>query len=209
MNKHVVALASLVALSIAPAIAHAEQKAAMLEDVSGVSDASISPYSEVNAGTTIALGSAGKVTFVHYATCREVTVTGGTAVISQADYKVTGGTVGETKQACPERVQTASTTSVAGGLVLRGTVKATKIAAAPKIVFNGAGAGSVTKVVFTGDDNSVVEGKVSDNHLILAPGALKTGTVYEMRVTDASDATKLSVPVEVVDRAPLKVFGIN
>jgi hypothetical protein len=43
MNKHIVALASLVALSVAPTIALADQKAAMLEDVSGVSDASIAP----------------------------------------------------------------------------------------------------------------------------------------------------------------------
>lgn len=209
MNKHVVALASLVALSIAPAIAHAESKAAMLEDVSGVSDASISPYSEVSAGTTITLGTAGKVTFVHYALCREVTVTGGTAVISQADYKVTGGTATETKQACPERVQVASTTSVAGGLVLRGTVKATKISSTPKIVFNGVGAGSVTKVVFTADDDSTVEGKVQDHHLILAPGALKSGSTYEMQAFSADNEAKLKVPVEVVDKAPLKVFAVN
>jgi hypothetical protein len=208
MNKHIVALASLVALSVAPTIALADQKAAMLEDVSGVSDASIAPYSEVNAGTTITLGSAGKVTFVHYATCKEVTVTGGTAVITQADYKVTGGKVSEVAQSCPERVQVASTTSVAGGLVLRGTFKPTKIQAS-QIVFNGANAGTLTKVVFTGEDNSTVEAKVQNRHVIVAPGSLKSGVVYDMAAMNAAEETKLSRPVLVVDNGSMTVFTVN
>lgn len=204
MNKASLALLSVLALSAAPIAAHAEAGAGMITNVTG---ASVAPYSEIASGSTIALGQTGSVTFVHYQTCREVTVTGGNVTVNANDYQSTGK-VTEVQQPCPERVRIASKTAVSGGLVMRGVSKVTELGATPSLAVAGKGAASVSTIQFVADDKSIVTGTVANGKVSL-PTELKVGSRYEMQLIGAGK-TQLAMPVQIVaNNSPLVVLTVD
>lgn len=212
MNKTSFAFLSALALSAAPFAAHAAGPldAGMVTSIAGAST-NVAPYSEIAPGTQIALGETGSVTFIHYQTCREVTVTGGSVTVNGNDYQVAGGKVSEAQQACPERVHIASATAVTGGLVIRGTSKVTEIGSHPSVAVAGKRAGAVSSINFVGEDKSVVTGSVSHGRVTLPAGTeLKAGGRYDM-VLVGQGKTQLEMPVQVVasNVSPLVVLTVE
>jgi len=210
MNKQALAFVSMVALSALPTLANAASVVGIVEDISGVSGTKLAAASEITSGTQIALGTSGSLTFVHYLSCNEVSVTGGTATITATDYNVVGGTLTETKLACPERVPVQSSTSVAGGLVMRGPVT-NPVGTSPKVMLSGSGANLLSQAVFIStDDNTKFQGEVLNGRVTVAKGVvLKPGT-YNILLT-GPDNKKLTIPVEVGADAfsPLLVISVN
>lgn len=77
------------------------------------------PYTEVLDDTRLDLGSSGKVTFVHYPSCRLVTVVGGKLLFSQQEVQLDGGAIeSETAQKCPKQLKM-KIAGVAGGVRMR------------------------------------------------------------------------------------------
>ena len=69
-------------------------------EVTGSTTPALRPYSELPPSTTINLGSAGRLVFVHYLSCRTVTVVGGTVTVETDRYTATG-TRSEARTSCP------------------------------------------------------------------------------------------------------------
>jgi hypothetical protein len=213
MNRNHLAFLSMVVLAGAPSFALAESTVAMMEDVVGASQAGVAPYTEVAAGTSIALGSEGSIKFVHYQTCREVAVKGGNVTINAADYKVTGGTATETTQPCPQQVRIASNTAVSGGLVMRGgNPIVTPIASHPSLIVAGKNASLVTSVLFVDDAGQATEVPVKDNRAALPADklALKQDGNYKL-LLKGNGKTQLELPIRVVadQAAALTVLHVD
>jgi hypothetical protein len=209
MNKQALAFVSMVALSTIPTFAHAASFAGIVEDISGVSDSKLTPSSEIKSGSQIALGTSGTLTFVHYNACTEVSVTGGTVTVTATDYNVVGGTLTENKVACPELVPVVSTTSVAGGLVMRGVGETNSLGVSPKVMLSGKSATLVNHVAFVASDKQTVQGEVVNGRVALGAGvSLKPGK-YDMQLTGAEKS--LTIPVEVGADAysPLLIIAVN
>jgi hypothetical protein len=194
-------LAFAAAAPLTIASAHAETGAALLVDVSGSPQPSLTPYSEVAPGQTLALGSDTTIKFVHYQSCKEVTVTGGSLKINGPDYQLTGGKiVSEVQQACPQQVKIAQTTAVAGGLVMRGVLKLTEVTSHPAFVIVGSKADTITTARFVDEaTQETMTLPVQNRHVAWAQGApaLKAGSSYKMTLL-ANETAQLTVPVRAV-----------
>lgn len=214
MSKHRYAFGIAAALAFLPVLAHAETGAALLVDVTGTTQPALSPYSEVAPGSAIALGPDATVKFVHYQSCKEVTVAGGTLKVNGPDYTVTGGKIiSETQQACPQQVKIAQTTAVAGGLVMRGVLKLTEVASHPSLVVVGAKAAAVTTVAFSDDaSKETVELPVKDRRVVWAEGTptLKAGSNYKLALL-SNGKSQLEMPVRAVedDKASVVVLHVD
>lgn len=90
-------------MAAAPAVA--ADAVALVMSVSGKVSPSIAAYSEIPSQSAIDLGSDGRISFVHYPSCRQVTVLGGKLTFGAQDVEVDGGTVEkETPQKCPKKM---------------------------------------------------------------------------------------------------------
>lgn len=123
----------------APA-ALAEQAAGMVVSISGTTAPALRPFTEIPHGSTITLGPQGQLSFVHYRTCRIVSVVGGTVTIQRTIYDIGSGgrivTVAERK--CPQQVKLAEPKSgEAAGLMMRSAILAPTLSTRPSIVFVG------------------------------------------------------------------------
>src|SRR5580704_11307855 len=70
----------------------ADPPAGLIMESVGSTDPRLSAMAEIPANVSFQLGPDAKLTFLHYARCKLVTVTGGTLSVTRADYKEAGGT---------------------------------------------------------------------------------------------------------------------
>ncbi|GEM_PF-6688884 len=90
---------------LAAGSAAAAEAVALIMSVSGRVSPDIAAYSEISAETSINLGADGRVSFVHYPSCRQVTVLGGKVTFGPQEVQVDGGTIErETPQKCPKKM---------------------------------------------------------------------------------------------------------
>jgi hypothetical protein len=109
---------------------------------------------ELPANASFQLPPDARVTFLHYARCKLVTVTGGTLTVTRADYKENGGSATEADGPCP-RVYALSDSAgeghSAGGLVARGVTMPPRWPTSPDIILTGAGANGVAAAAILAD----------------------------------------------------------
>jgi hypothetical protein len=203
-----------IALAIAsiPAIAHAGPAVALIEDIGGTSEPALSGYSEVTKGSSVNLAAGTTVKFMHYGSCTEVTVTGGKITFNRNDYAIDGGKIiAEDKQACPELVKVESTTSVAGGLVMRGVLDLTNVSAQPSLVMVGKNAAKISSVAFVDDKGEFAfELPVSDRRFSWSAGVpeLSPGGNYKM-ILSADGKKQLEMPIRVVAASNASVVVVH
>lgn len=90
---------------LAAGSAAAADAVALIMSVSGKVSPDIAAYSEISAETAIDLGADGRVSFVHYPSCRQVTVLGGKLTFGTQEVQLIGGTIErETPQKCPKKM---------------------------------------------------------------------------------------------------------
>lgn len=90
-------------MAAAPAVA--ADAVALVMSVSGKVSPDVAAYSEIPSQTAIDLGSDGRISFVHYPSCRQVTVLGGKLTFGPQEVEVSGGTIErETPQKCPKKM---------------------------------------------------------------------------------------------------------
>jgi hypothetical protein len=124
----------------------AEEPPGIVMTIAGDTDPPLSPMTEIPAGVSVRLRPDTKLTFLHYALCKLVTVTGGTLILSPANFRQDGGASSEAEGPCP-RVYTLTDTGqgrTTSGIVTRGVPMPPRWPASPEILFTGSRASTVT-----------------------------------------------------------------
>ena len=128
---------AVLALLWVPSGADAQNASALVLDKSGATAPEVQPYSEIAVGATVALPSGTKLVFLHYQTCRTVTVVGGTVAFGAYTYTVTGGgKPEEVRTPCPPMVRLRGQGEVAG-VVMRAISPEVRLSVAPTFVLVG------------------------------------------------------------------------
>jgi hypothetical protein len=97
--------AAFASLLAAPASAVPQPRSALVLEKSGTVTPDVKPFSEIKAGTIVALGAGSRLKFLHYPTCTTVVVSKGSVRFGEKDYEVVGGKPDSAKTAsCPRRV---------------------------------------------------------------------------------------------------------
>ncbi len=92
---------------------------ALVMSVTGSVSPETAPYTELAPETRLDLGADGKLTFVHYPSCRLVTVSGGKLNFTAEEVQLDGGAIeNEKPQKCPKQLKM-KIAGVAGGVRLR------------------------------------------------------------------------------------------
>ena len=129
-------IAVLVSLC-APSGAHAQNASALVLEKSGATTPDVQPYSEVAVGTALSLSSGARLVFLHYQTCRTVTVVGSKVAFELYTYTITGGSKPqEVRTPCPPTVRLRGQGEVAGTL-MRSIVPGVSLSTSPTFVLVG------------------------------------------------------------------------
>jgi hypothetical protein len=203
---------SVITLVASSARVYAEAPVALITEISGVTDPRFGAFSEILPDTTIELGATGKMSFVQYRDCQELTATGGTITLLAQGFKMSNSVVTGNKQECPKLVRLTSSTSITGGLVLRGTPQILELPTHPSVAIAGAKAAQYTSVAFEPASGPAIEEKLVDGRASLpaADKGLVTGGAYQL-VLKGQGVPDFKLPVQVSDAAtgPLAVLRID
>lgn len=105
---------------IVPAAAQPPTPAvALVLDVEGSVTPTLRPYREIHSGTTVSLTDGGRLVFLYYASCRTLTVVGGSVTFTNGPAPILKGaaTRADVRGQCPRKV---SATGSDAATVLRG-----------------------------------------------------------------------------------------
>lgn len=144
-----VAPAALLALMLPLGPADASSHAAgLVMAVSGVTKPQLATHREVPAGTRVSLALGSRLVLLHYGTCSIVTLTGGTATVTERDVEAEARDVESRKPGpCPKvhRIATAGPGPLGGVTVARSVGPAAQeVTPGATVVLAGADAASVT-----------------------------------------------------------------
>jgi hypothetical protein len=179
--------------------------AGIVMEISGDTDPPLAAMGEIPANTSIQLKPGAKLTFLHYARCKLVTVTGGTLTVTRADYRDEGSAPTETDGPCP-RVYALTDSGgeghSAGGLVSRGIAPPPHWSASPDIIFTGARATRVAaaSILFEGQPtHAPVELAMAGRRAHEPQGAppLQPDGHYKLRLTIRDQRDPIDIPFTV------------
>ena len=184
-----IVLAMAAALVLAPAhAALAAQGAALVLDVSGRMQPGLTRYGEIPATTTVTLERGARLVFVHYFTCRTVTVVGGAVRVEADGYAVGSGLASEDSTRCPRRISLKRGAEV-GGIMVRGIRPPPphaplRLSTQPSFVVVGARAGDVAAVRIVRGGQTMLEAPLAGPRFEWPAGApeLLADTDYELTV---------------------------
>jgi hypothetical protein len=160
--------------------AAAQTPSGMIMEVSGPTEPAVQALSEVDPGFSVKLGAGAKMSFVHYQSCKLVSVEGGTVTLRLTAYTVDGKVLSEQKR-CPKRFAMAAGGSTeAGALVVRGS--ATKLSNRPIFLLTGAGAEGVASADLMQDGKLVAALSFSARRASPPESALPLRGQYEVVV---------------------------
>jgi hypothetical protein len=193
MSRHVVTalvVAGLVAAGVTASGAQpARAAAALVLELSGTPAPPVQPFTEIPAGTTLRLPAGGRLTFLHYHTCRAVTLVGGRVTVDAETYTVSGNaSVKETRTPCPRPVTLRAGGEVAvGGFVTRSLGPALTFSARPGFVLAGPRATDFRAARFARNDVEVLSVPLDGPRLRWPPGAAPLAAgVYDVTLLPAS-----------------------
>jgi hypothetical protein len=145
-------LAALLAALPSAALAQGgppEPPAALILDISGAVSPPVQRHTEVPGRTSLALDAGGRLTFVHYRTCRVVTVTGGTVRILATHFETEGGRIESDRQRpCPRQQKLPMTVSAGPGALVTRSISQPRLPVLtpqPRIVLVGSAASRITE----------------------------------------------------------------
>ncbi len=209
------ALGTAVAVLVAAAPAQPRQAAGVVLEVSGPSTPALAPFIEIADQTTVRLGPESRLVFVHYHTCRTVTLVGGQLTAGVQEYRVSGGTRSEKETPCPRAIKLLASGETAG-VVFRSRA-AVRLPVEPAFAVVGPRGGDVAAVRITRGSEIVVEAPLRDRRFRWPTGvpALRAGTQYELALTfKEPGATPLTLsfvtdPVGAVGEPPLTLITVE
>jgi hypothetical protein len=185
------------ALSVPPALA-AGAPAGIVMDVSGATDPPLTAMTEIPADATVKLTGDAKLTFLDYARCKLVTVSGGTVTLSESDYRVDGHVESERDGPCPQTYTPngGNSRQTTGGLIMRSGLGPPRWPVNARFLLTGRFAGDVAAAAIYAEDSpdaatatlDVTAGRLAEPAGTLLPPAYAR---YILRLT-TSGARKLS-----------------
>ncbi|MCH7710037.1 MAG: hypothetical protein IH903_00210 [Proteobacteria bacterium] len=205
-------------LVMAPAVGAAppQPPVALVIEVTGTVEPALEPYSEVADKDNVKLAAGARLTFLHYATCQEVAVSGGRITFTAEAFRVEGGGITHSSRVdCPRSV-TIQPDAVAGAVLFRGVRARTVVTLNPRPVFVlvGAKATNFTRIRILRDKKTIFEGKIEGRRFAWPEGEppLAPGWVYALDLLTAGGGKPRTVAVEVVDqrgRSPLTLIRVD
>jgi hypothetical protein len=208
-------LGTALAVLVAAAPAQFRQAAGVVLEVSGPSTPALAPFTEIADQTTIRLGPESRFVFVHYHTCRTVTLVGGQLTAGVEEYRVSGGTRSEKETPCPRAIKLLAGGETAG--VLFRSRAAVRLPVEPAFVVVGPRAGDVASVRITRGSETVVEAPLEDRRFRWPTGvpALRASMQYELVLTFKEQGTTpltlpfVTDPVGTVVEPPLTLITVE
>lgn len=191
-------------LSAPPAAA--DQPVALVYEVAGANDAKLLRYSEIFPGQIIELPASGRLSFVHYVSCRATMVGGGTIKFTPLAYVASGGQIeSEVQQVCPRVVTILEKGVVGGAGVMRGG--GMNVPVRPDLLLIGRRADSVAAVSILDGDHVIAEASVIDHRPAWANGVplLTSGTPYRL-LLNRSVAGAVELPLRATGDANSTLF---
>ena len=205
-------------LVMAPAVGAAppQPPVALVIEVTGTVEPALEPYSEVADKDNVKLAGGARLTFLHYATCQEVAVSGGRITFTAEAFRVEGGDITHSSRVdCPRSV-TIQPDAVAGAVLFRSFGARTVVTLDPRPVFVlvGAKATNFTRIRILRDKKTIFEGKIEGRRFAWPEGEppLAPGWVYALDLLTAGGGKPRTVAVEVVDqrgRSPLTLIRVD
>lgn len=205
-------------LVMAPAVGAAppQPPVALVIEVTGTVEPALEPYSEVADKDNVKLAGGARLTFLHYATCQEVTVSGGRITFTVGTFSVEGGGITHSSRVdCPRSV-TIQPDAVAGAVLFRSFRARTVVTLNPRPVFVlvGTKATNFTRIRILRDKKTIFEGKIEGRRFAWPEGEppLAPGWVYALDLLTAGGGKPRTVAVEVVDqrgRSPLTLIRVD
>jgi hypothetical protein len=205
-------LAVAASWSSAPSARAETRVAGLVLEVTGSTQPSLAPYDELPERATVTLGPDAHLVFVHYGTCRQVTISGGSLYIDKARYTLAGGKVEhEDKTNCPREQRIASNAAGAGdtgaaALVMRDAATPLELSGHPTIVLTGARAGNVKSATLRRGDHEIGSMVVTGRKVVWPKDrpALPPGNDYVLLLGSANGAKAVSLTFGV---AAAPIFG--
>jgi hypothetical protein len=210
-----VLLSAMLAVLVLRTAAAADSTAALVLDIQGHSVPHLEPYHEIVNLPTIQLAKKTRLTFLHYDTCRMVTVTGGTVTFGLNTYAIATGQIAQESQVdCPQRIRVVGGTT---GVQLRSAAKAA-VPLSPTFVIIGQRAEEFVSLRVSEGAAVVMDEPIRGRRvpwpLTIPP--LTSGRAYEILLTPATSATPpvrvLSIATDTLSgaqRQPLALLSVD
>ncbi len=196
-------------LLIPSGVAYAEQASALVLEKSGTSNPEVQPYTEVSVGTTVTLSRHAKLVFLHYHTCRTVTVVGGAIKFAAETYTMSDtNKKQETRSSCPRKV-TLQASGQVGGVLMRGmgsgaTGDTLKLSLRPTFVLVGSRANDFVYIRIRQGNTQILE-RALDGRFFQWPSdetPLAADTEYELALVPTTiGGTPVTKKFRVTKRA--------
>ena len=197
----------------------AQQSAGLVLESSGSITPSVRSYTEIPGGTALSLAEGARLVFVHYQTCKTVTVVGGTVTITAGSYVTKGGKQSDERTPCPKKV------SVRGGGELGGVVyrsvsasRGLTLQSEAAFVVSGPRASDFVVARITRENAVVAEGPIRDQVFRWPAGTtpLSPDTAFELtlvpsRAEDRPVTIRFATPAIAApaSQVPLVVIGVD
>lgn len=192
-----------------PSNADAQNASALVLEKSGATTPEVQPYSEVAVGATVSLSSGARLVFLHYQTCRTVTVVGGQVAFAAYTYTITGGNKQEVRTPCPPTVRLRGQGEVAGTL-MRSIVPGVRLSISPTFVLVGDRADDFAAVRVAQAGTTLLEAPLAGRGFRWPTGAapLVANGDYELvLVPKATDKAGVTVTFRAEGEAPTAAGG--
>jgi len=205
MRATVFAILLLVPMAAAVHSASGAEPVGIVFDLTGPAEPALQRFAELSDGGSYKLGPSTRLTFVHYRTCRVVSVVGGTVRLDQARYNIIGGRIeSDQLQPCPQHYVVAPTGAPAGttgALLLRsGGNDAPITSARPDLILTGARADAFSAVEVRRDDVAVALSPLGGRRFVWPRNRerLAAGEGYRL-VLSRPGGARVEIPFTVVE----------
>lgn len=178
----------------------AETAAALVVEKRGASEPEFAPYSEIPIASSVSLSPGTTFVFVHYGTCRTVTVLGGKVTFQALTYSVTGESSSqEIPTPCPRTVRLKGAGETTG-ITLRSSPASFELSTTPTFLLIGPAAGDFATIRVSQADRVLLDAPLAGRsfHWPMGTAPLAANADYEMTlVPRAVGQTPMTVKFRV------------
>jgi hypothetical protein len=189
---------------LAHSLTYGQTPSALVLEVRGNSNPPLQPYSEMPAGSTVSLSKTSQLVFVHYTTCRTVTVMGGTVTFAVDTYTLAGENERSVARSpCPRTVILQESEGRMAGSLARGTPfnPSLSLSPQPSFLLVGKRASDFTSIKVSKDDREVLQSPFDGKWFRWPKGVapLTKGEVYHLSlVPKTGNGAQVIAPFTVI-----------
>jgi hypothetical protein len=190
------------AFGLLSSAAMAGESVALILDYASKPDSRFQAYNELPDETTLELGASGRITLLHYKTCRTVAIQGGNVRVTTADLAVEGGSQNVVDYfSCPQesRIKIAG---VSGGVLIR-DVGGPSLPPSLSCILVGHKAMEVESLALTKGGRKIAALSVKGLRTTPAPSAraIEPGRDYTLLIKLKGEAAQHQQPISIAKSA--------